>query len=98
MGADVNAKGCNFEQGPHDGAKGVLRDPLLIEFLEGGHVVDRIGYSNVVVDDTFILALDKGGDVDRGGSRGAEKESNKAALKESQLSMSTSEARLMLRV
>jgi hypothetical protein len=72
LGKDVNAESGDFGQGPHDGAEGVLLDPLLIEFFEGGHFVDRISHSDIVVDDAFVLALDEGRDVDRGGSRGAD--------------------------
>ncbi len=67
---DVNAESNNFGQGPHDGAEGVLRDPLLIEFFVVGHVVDWISHSDEVVDDKFLLVLDEGQDIDHGGSRG----------------------------
>ncbi len=43
-----------------------------MEFFEGGHVVDGVSNSNVVVDDAFCLALNEGGDVDGGGARGAD--------------------------
>ncbi len=43
-----------------------------MEFLEGGHVVDGVSNSNVVVDDAFCLALNEGGDVDGGDARGAD--------------------------
>ena len=43
-----------------------------MEFLEGGHVIDGVSNSDVVVDDTFCLALNECGDVDGGGARGAD--------------------------
>ncbi len=69
---DLDSEGDNFGQDPHDGAEGVLQDPLFIVFLEGGHVIDGISHSNEVVDDAFILALDEVRDVDRGGLRSAD--------------------------
>ncbi len=44
----------------------------MVEVLEGGHVVNGVSNPNVVVDDTFCLALDKGGDVNGGGARGTD--------------------------
>ncbi len=66
LGTNSDGGGDDFRQSPHDGTKGVLRDLLLVEVFEGGHVVDRISYPNIVVDDAFCLALDEGGDVDGG--------------------------------
>ena len=43
-----------------------------MEVLEGGHVVNGVSNPNVVVDDTFCLALDEVGDVDGGGARGTD--------------------------
>ena len=71
LGPDGNVGGDNLRQSPQDGTKWVCRNPLLVEFLEGGHVVNGVSNPNVLVDDTFCLALDEGGDVDGGGARGA---------------------------
>jgi hypothetical protein len=65
----------------------------LVEFLEGSHVVDGVGDPDVIINDPFCLALNLVREV-----RTAEKESNNAVLKESQLSISTPAARLILRV
>ena len=71
-----------------------------MEFLEGGRVVDGVSNSNIVVDDAFCLALNEVGDVDGGGARGADggEGVEQSSFKESQSSMLTPAARLMLRV
>ena len=42
---------------------------LLVHFLENLNVVDSINDPNVVVSDSFVGALQEGGEVDGGGAR-----------------------------
>ncbi len=44
LGTDGNVGGNNLRQSPQDRTKWVCRNPLLVEFLEGGHVVNGVSH------------------------------------------------------